>query len=421
MASDLKGLNKNLNKNVSQLEVELNRRIIAEKRLSDSIVKLEISKDKAEESNRLIKQLLKNMAHEIRTPLNGVLGFSSILTDQEDLTEEARYLASRIIDSGDRLNTIINDILEISRLESKTQEVRLNPFNIHQLLKERAEKFKIKAEEKGLLFEFECTNVPDFNIISDQDAVNKILYHLLDNAIKFTSKGFVKLSCDYQTHYIRFRIKDSGLGISAKDSTKIFDPFFQLNPAKNKIFEGLGIGLSIAKKNARLLGGYITVESTPKKGSTFTLILPLNIETKSNSLNISKPNTKKAISELNFKNSLLIAEDEEINFEYMKTILPIMGYKLKIIHARNGSEAIELCERNKNIKLILMDIKMPETDGLEASKQIKLAHPDIKIIIQSAFDDEENRFLAKEAGCDLFVSKPITKETLSKLIQEYMS
>lgn len=421
MANDLKTLNKNLNKNVSQLELELNKRKIAEKRLSDSIVKLEISKDKAEESNRFIKQILKNMVHEVRTPLNGVLGFSSILTDQDDLTEETKYLAHRIIDSGTRLNKVINDILEISLLESKTREIRLKPFNILQTLKEHAEKFTTKAEEKGLLFEFNCKNAPNSNIISDQDAVNNVLDHLLNNAVKFTSSGYIKLSCDFQKYFIHFRVIDSGIGIASKDITKIFEPFYQLNPEKNKIFEGLGIGLSIAKKNARLLGGHIVVESTPKQGSTFTFILPLNTESTANYADTPELILKKPRAEINFKNSLLIAENEEINYEYMRTILPIMGFKLNIIHAWNGKEAIELCKKNKAIQLVLMDIKMPEINGIEASKQIKQVNPKIKIIIQSAFDDEENRSLAKEAGCDLFVSKPVTKETLSKLIQEYLS
>ncbi len=377
------------------------------------------SKEKAEESDRLKREFLNNMSHEIRTPMNGILGFSNLL-NASDLTNEKRNYFNNIIqNSCNQLLRIVDDILEISELETKQVRVSENEVCLNDLLLELFSIFDIKAKESKIpLYLKKGLSDKDSAIITDKTKLNKMLSNLLENALKFTSEGFIELGYTVVNNEIEIYVKDTGIGINTDKQEIIFERFSQENEDTAPNYGGLGLGLSITKENTRLLGGRISVKSEKRKGSTFFVTIPYkqsisNTEITSQS---TIANQKSVVGEY----TILIVEDDEFNFLYLEALIEKFDFTHIILHVKNGKEAVEACKTNSQIDFVLMDIKIPIMDGYETTKQIKEFRPELPIIAQTAYSTTAERNKATSAGCDDFISKPISKEVLISMIDKYL-
>ncbi|PLX14994.1 MAG: hypothetical protein C0599_17735 [Salinivirgaceae bacterium] len=370
---------------------------------------LKLAKEKAEQSNQLKTEVLHNMSHEIRTPMNGIIGFSKIL-DKPNLPEAKRKNYLRILQSSSyQLLRTIDDILEISTLETRQLHPVNESFNLNELLLSLFSIFDLKAKEHNMpLYLKRYLDDDESFIISDKSKIHKIISNLIENALKFTNSGHIEFGYTIKENELHIYVSDTGVGISSNNLTHIFERFSQEEKQLSRKQGGLGLGLSIAKENAELLGGRITVESEKGKGSKFTLILPYITE------NNKQPEHKEEGPHV------LIVEDEENNLLYLQTLLNEEYTRdIQIIHAKNGKEAIEICEKEP-IRLVLMDLKLPKLNGYEATKIIKKKHPDIIVIAQTAYSTKQDIHKAKESGCDDFISKPIETEKLFKLMNNYL-
>ena len=377
------------------------------------------AKEKAEESDRLKTEFLNNMSHEIRTPMNGIIGFSAMF-DKPDLSEEKRKYYSKIVqNSSHQLLRIIDDILEISTLETKQERLNETEFCLNDLLMELFSVFNLKSKERNIpLYLKKALHDDQSYILSDKTKLNKILSNLLENALKFTSEGFVEFGYNIDKTNLILYVKDTGIGISPKNHEIVFERFSQENKDISHKLGGLGLGLSICKENSLLLGGDITLDSEKGKGSTFYVSLPYK------PVQIVDNNTSKSIDDKQktYDNyTILVAEDEEVNYLYIEVLFEdeIEG-NYNLIHAKNGKEAVEICIENNNIDLVLMDIKMPIMNGLEATEKIKEKFPNLQIIAQTAYSTESDKQLALKHGCDDFISKPIHKDKLIGMINKYL-
>ena len=380
--------------------------------------KLQIAKNKAEESDRLKSVFFANISHEIRTPMNGILGFARIL-NQQDLSDEQRTkYRDIIIRSGEQLMRIIEDIVEISRLAAAEVSVNYDVFEIDNLFNTLSNSYR-SSKKVSLSFVNEL-GVGDNKIISDKLKINKILNHLIDNALKYTHEGFVKVSCKKINDFIELCVEDSGIGIKPEMLKVIFDYFRQEEETTTRQFGGLGLGLSIVGENVKLLNGAITVESEKGKGSTFTVIIPC--ATDQDRGDIVKKETDNG-SLIPFKNiyNVLIVEDEPINSFFLETLLLRMEADFEINYAENGQQAVDICQKDEELDMVFMDIKMPVMDGVEATKQIKKIRRNLPIIAQTAYSSDKDKQIAKEAGFDGFISKPIDVSDLDSILTKYLS
>ncbi|NOZ60194.1 MAG: PAS domain S-box protein [Calditrichaeota bacterium] len=387
------------------------------------IEELQNAKEKAEESEKLKTEFLQNISHEVRTPLNGILGFSNFLIEP-DLTHKERTEYLNIIrNSGNQLLRIIDDIMEISQLGTKQVKVTKKQICLNKLLSELYSIFDIEAKTNKIPLYLK-KGLPDkeSTILTDKTKLVRILNSLLENSFKFTSEGFIEfgylLKTDNEPAELEIYVKDTGIGIKPESQNTIFVRFSQEEKELSKKVGGLGLGLSIAKENVKLLGGNITVESQKGKGSTFFVTIPyepvyLKAKKRDSKDNKHKKDIKKE------KYTVLIAEDEAINYLFLAIFLKEHGPNLVTLHARNGKEAVEMCKKNPKIDFVFMDLKMPRMSGFEATKLIKEFRPELPIVAQTAYSTEEKREQALLAGCDDFISKPIEEHTLKEIIEKY--
>ena len=378
-------------------------------------IELQSAKEKAEESDHLKSVFLQNMSHEIRTPMNGILGFLDLL-QKPDLDDENKNMYIDIVNkSGHRLLKTINDIIEISKIESKQKNVRYSIVNIEEVMNFCTDFFKQQVEEKGIILKTSSKILgKDAIVETDKHMLESIFTNLINNALKFTNHGEIEFGNYLDGQYMVFYVKDTGIGLHAENLEVIFKRFVQANTNITRPHEGSGLGLSIVKAFIEMLNGKIWVESEIDKGSTFFVSLPYK-PTKSD---ITKVVTNNGFNNL-LKNdiTILIAEDDEFSFTYIENILK--NQPIKLLHANNGREAIKLLHENQNVSCILMDIKMPEMDGLEATQQIRQFNKSIPIIAQTAFALEGDKEKAINAGCNDYLTKPINKNELIQLIQKY--
>lgn len=383
--------------------------------LADSNDKIALEKEHAEESDRLKSAFLANMSHEIRTPLNAILGFSDLLSDQDISKEQHKNFTEIIRSSGDQLLLIVEDILDISKIESNQIKLFYKQVNLTQLMKEvRNISFNlIEKKQKNIRSELQMEeSLEDVSIYTDEVRLKQIIQNLTSNAIKFTEKGSVTLGCSLSNNkrMIQFSVKDTGIGIPATDKDRVFERFFQ---SKNvQLNAGTGLGLSISKGLVNLLGGKIWVESEPGKGSTFFFTIPNN--------QIAEPvkHEEQKIKLGNYSGKLIyIAEDNQFSFELLSEIL--QPCKASIKHAVNGKQLLAMIETQKP-DLVLLDIRMPEMNGEEAIREIRKRHTDLPVIAQSAYALSEQQARYIELGCNATLSKPIDKLKLFQLINTLM-
>ncbi|AXT54280.1 response regulator [Aquimarina sp. AD1] len=379
-----------------------------------------IAKDIAEESNRLKTNFIYNIPQEIRTPMNGIIGLSEFLNDNNLSAKERQKYTQMIIGNSKELLSIIDNILEISQLQTKRFTLRLIEIDLRDVFHTLTSQYQVKVEEKNIKINIKSKLTNSENLVlMDRPKLNKVLNVFMDNAIKYTDNGSIDIMYSIIDDFLSISIKDSGIGIEEKKKNKIIN---SLDPTKNSInlIEkniGLGLGLTIAKKNADFIGGQITVISKEHEGTTFLLKVPYN-QVKKNSSNTKRTDDKNSIKKE--KNIILIAEDGETNFLFLKTILTKMNdYDFTIYRAKNGQEAVTICEENENIDLVLMDIKMPIMNGYDATAYIKKMRPNLPIIAQTAYSIEDDVQKALDAGCDDFVSKPVDKKILRPMLNKY--
>jgi len=372
------------------------------------------AKQKAEESDRLKSAFLANMSHEIRTPMNGILGFTDLLQDPDLTGDEQQNYIEIIKKSGDRLLDTVNDIIEISKIETGQVSVSMNEINITEQLDYLYNFFKPEVESKGIQLTVH-NDLPLYmsTIKTDEVKLHSILSNLIKNAIKFTRSGSISISCTQVDKYLQFKIKDTGIGIQSERLDAIFDRFVQADIGDTRAHEGSGLGLAISKSYVKMLGGNIWVESEVEKGSTFYFTIEF-IPAES-PVGMKGQKVTEKIMEPVERHSILVAEDEDISYLLVQSILSNENYKL--LRAKNGKEAINLVQNNSDIDAVLMDLKMPEMDGLEATKKIREFNLAIPIIAQTAYALFGDREKALNVGCNDYVTKPINKELLLEKIE----
>lgn len=389
---------------------------------------LQAAKEKAELSDDLKSAFLANMSHEIRTPLNAIVGFSRLIAESND-PEERNTFYDIVEKNNERLLQLINEILDLSKIESGTVVFTITAVPLSILFKEIYDAH-IFRKPKGVELIYEC---PDQDIIIDTDKnrIFQVISNLIGNAFKFTQEGEVRYGYKQDGNKIIFYVTDTGVGIEEEKLGEVFKRFAKLN----NFAQGTGLGLSICKSIIERLGGEISVHSSYKKGTTFTFTLPYTSPNKSENYHPQKFNSNnenKHTNDLSAENIeeckmkkeqrkenemiILIAEDNDSNFDLLKAIL---GKTYKLVHAHNGIEAVTLFEQTSP-DLILMDIKMPDLDGLETTKIIREISTDVPIIAQSAFAFEQDRKNALEAGCNDFITKPISQTVLNEVINKWL-
>lgn len=395
------------------------------------------AKEIADAASRAKSEFLANMSHELRTPLNAVLGFTQLMACDLSLTQTQQEHVRIINRSGAHLLKLINDVLEMSKIEAGRIALDVDRFNLHHLLHNLEDMLRLRAETKGLQLLFACSDSVPQDVITDEGKLQQVLLNLLGNSIKFTQQGSVTLrvySSDEpqttnslasastfpqsQTMLLHFEVEDTGAGIAPNEQQKLFKPFEQTR-AGLSASEGTGLGLAISQKFVHLMGGEITVTSELNQGSTFAFAIPVNY-VEAIATPVSPPlETIVGLAAGQPTYRLLIAEDNVTNRYLLSEMLRIPGFELK--WADNGQEAIELCKQWQP-HLIFMDWRMPVMDGLEATRRIKAdAQIDQTVIIAltaSAFEEQRQAFLA--AGCDDFISKPFQRHILFGKISQHL-
>jgi len=374
-------------------------------------------KEKAEESNRLKSAFLANMSHEIRTPMNGILGFASLLKNS-NLSEQKHDNYIKIIEkSGTRMLNIINDIISISKIESGTMSVHKEEVNLNEQMDYAFTFFKPEVEFKGMTFSMNNSLLSsDISLETDKDKFLSVLTNLIKNAIKYSDQGSIDFGCHLKENKIEFYVKDTGIGIPEERQKAVFERFVQADIEDTMAREGAGLGLAISRAYIKLLQGEIWLESEEGVGSTFYFSIPHNqadiieVATPIEKTN-KKPNTQ--VKQL----KILLVEDDKLS-KYLIEIL-LREIDCTLIYATNGIEAIEACRANDNLDLVLMDIRMPEMGGYEATRKIREFNKDIIIIAQTAHALKGDAEKSIEAGCNEYISKPIDKVELFGIIHSY--
>lgn len=407
-------LEKKVAEKTRELQADLNLRKQTEKELVEA-------KNKAEESDRLKSAFLANMSHEIRTPMNGIIGFTEILKS-DSLTKDRQVEYIEIIQkSGYRMLATINDLIDISKIEAGLVDVQLTDVDINSLAADLVAFFRPEAEDKGLKLRFEHTLPQDYRVATiDKEKLSSILTNLLKNAIKYTLTGEIELSLHPDTHVhphrIEFRIRDTGIGVDGNKHERIFERFVQAEKDSDRIYEGSGLGLSITKSYVEMLGGEIRCESKPGLGSTFVCSLPF----KRHGAMPDRPDAKVThgpdeCADRLQETVVLIAEDDPVSRLYLSTLLK--RHCKEIVIAENGKMAVEIMKERQDIELVLMDIRMPEMDGTEATQKIREFNTTCVIIAQTAYamKSDEERSLA--AGFNAHIPKPVRKDVLMQCIE----
>jgi signal transduction histidine kinase/CheY-like chemotaxis protein len=374
------------------------------------------AKEHAEESDRLKSAFLANMSHEIRTPMNGILGFSELLKEPNLNGEEQQKYIRIIEKSGARMLNIINDIVDISKIEAGLMKIDIKESNINDQIEYIYTFFKPEVETKGIKLSFKTSLTAKEAIINtDREKLYAIFTNLVKNAIKYTEKGSIELGYIVKNNFLEFYVKDTGIGIPADRQQAIFERFIQADISDKMARQGAGLGLAITKSYIEMQGGKIWVVSEEGNGSCFYFTLPYLTDPAADIID-----QESALSEKNNKVrklKILIAEDDEVSEMLIDSYIKMLGKE--ILKARTGIDTVEACRNNPDIDLILMDIRMPEMGGYEATKQIRQFNSNVIIIAQTAYGLSGDKEKALKAGCNDYISKPVSKNELLALIQKH--
>lgn len=370
--------------------------------------------EKAEESDRLKSAFLANMSHEIRTPMNGIIGFADMLKSKDLTSSKKKHFIEIITESSKRLLHIVNDIIDISKIEVGQIEINESKVSLNDLLVELLLFYKPAVNRNNLnIYLHKPLNDLESTILADGTKLHQVLHNLLSNALKYTKQGHITFGYQVHDSSIEFYVEDTGTGISKDKHELIFKRFRKANEEDGFVKEGTGLGLSISKAYVEKMGGKIWLKSKKDKGTTFYFTIPY--KKYKETINITSKSTKKA-----YKMSgkvVLVVEDEEINYLYLEEILNNMG--VNVLHAQSGNEAIKIVKSNPEISLVLMDIKLPDIDGLKVTKKIKAFRKDLPVIAQTAYALSADRELALDAGCEDYIAKPIKVEDFIEMIENY--
>lgn len=378
--------------------------------------KLKIAKEKAEENDKLKSAFLANVSHEIRTPMTGILGFTELLKS-ECIGEENKVNYLNIIESsGKRMLQIINDLIDISKIEAHQVEINNDITDIPQLLNEQLLFFVSEANKKNIFLKLSCDLPQGFTTtVTDSTKLAQILCNLIKNALKFTMHGTIEFGCSLENVTYKFFVKDTGVGIPKEKNEIIFERFRQGDVSWSDNSEGVGLGLSISKAYVELLGGKIFVESEVGQGSIFYFTIPYRQSVSDPVTNMKPTGVTKPLS---FNKKVLIAEDEENLYYLLREILK--SEKIQTVYARDGKEAVEIIKGSTDIDLIIMDSKMPNMTGYEATLAIRSFNQTIPIIALSAYSSETDKQKALNIGCNDYLVKPMTRQILVDMVAKHL-
>ncbi len=391
---------------------DITKRLQDEKELSEA-------KEEAILANKAKDEFLANISHEIRTPLNGVMGMLQVM-DSTDLKPEHKNCIDVALQSSRNLLRVLNDILDLSKVEMGTLDLFEENFSLNDLLLESANLFKLQADEKGLVLSYSIHPEVEGFYLGDEGRIRQILFNLIGNGIKFTDQGTVEIivkpapvTCHGKLN-ISFTVRDTGVGIPKTYHERIFDSFTQVDGSLSRRYKGAGLGLSIVKRLIELMDGSIEIESSPDEGTTVNFNIPLKISKSYKTEKIKQTDSTEKISKL----KILLVEDEPVNRMMARKLLERMGHEVSC--AENGADCLNTLSRNR-FDVILMDIQMPVMDGLEATRTIRTSTEFIKvreipIIALSAHANKESRYSALEAGVNGYLCKPYEMDDLKKIL-----
>lgn len=370
--------------------------------------------------NLLKSSFLANMSHEIRTPLNSIIGFSELLQDEDNSKDDETLYLKLIVSSGKSLMQLINDIIDISKIESNQLNINKSRFDLNAFLDELLTSF-IQEKQIREIYNINInlskgSSENELFIYTDQTRLRQVLSNLIINSLKFTDDGFIEFGYLVSPNkQLQFYVKDSGTGINKEVRSEIFDQFVQDMSTLNRNVKGSGLGLAISKSIIKLLDGKIWMDTESGLGTTFYFTIPVDDpDPESNNRHIDN---NIYIPDYSNK-TILIVDDIEQNTAFLKSLFTLT--KAKTIIARSGREAIDICEGDNSISIILMDIMMPELDGYDATLAIRKILPAIPIIMQTAFSSPDAQEKSFAAGASEYISKPINPQLLFKLIDKYL-
>lgn len=393
----------------------ISRDITEQKKMQDELV---LSKEKAEESNRLKSAFLHNISHEIRTPLNAIIGFSTFLANSELTIDKRKDFINIINTSNDQLLSIISGIIAMATLDAGQEQIVEKKTDINQILQQVYQQFLLNKVSDEVTFSYHPSLPNELAVVlTDPVKLMQVLVNLVENALKFTHKGHVRFGYTLIKNALHFFVEDTGIGIAEEMHEIIFERFRQVDNSATRRYGGTGLGLALSKGYVELLGGNIKLTSACGKGSVFSFNLPYRPVTEKR----TDDKNKSGVSGLSFpkEKKILVAEDDYNNYQLINEMLTSMN--LKVIWVQNGVEAVSMCMSDMLPDLILMDIKMPLMDGLEATKKIKELKPGLPIIALTAYTMEAERKLILESGCDDYLEKPVKQALLFSRLLKHLS
>jgi signal transduction histidine kinase len=383
--------------------------------------KLKKEKENAETADKIKTLFLTNIAHEIRTPMNAIIGFTELLNIGDQSADKRKEYITIIRNKSKHLLTLIDDIAELSKFETKDIKLNKSETNIVKLLNELHQEYnreKLQRKKQNVDLYLKLPIIQSItSIYTDSGRIHQVMSYLLDNALKFTDRGYIQFGFELKDNrHIQFFVKDTGIGIHKEAQKYLFNRFRLKEEAYSRKYSNFGLGLTIAYAIIELMGGKIHVDSSPGQGANFYFTIPIQ---KSDRLLISE-NSDAQLYSKNWRNKvILVAEDDEVNFRFIEAVFA--DTKVKLIHVLDGKQAVDICRKIGKIDLILMDIKMPEKSGYEAIKEIRKFKTDIPIIAQTAYTHAEDRTKCMEAGCNDYISKPIDIELLFSKINKFFN
>ncbi|MFP4352498.1 MAG: PAS domain S-box protein [Puniceicoccaceae bacterium] len=379
---------------------------------------LRTAKERAEESDHLKTAFLANISHEIRTPMNAIQGFVQLLKDPRLGKEDREDFLNEIQVAGDRMLATINDIVALSRIEAHLIGIEVEPADIGEAVADVVESLRPSSDKKGLRLVYEKERSPrDRVFLTDPEKLGAVLTVLLKNAVKFTPVGEVRVAWEEVDDELLFSVADTGIGIRETVKDRIFDDFEQGDGGSSRPYEGAGIGLSIAKAYVEALGGRIRFESTEGTGTAFRFALPAKRPAAGREDSVGE-DAAAADTGPSGGIPVLIAEDDDTNFKFLSLVFA--PPRFAPVRARNGTEAVALHESRPDLRLILMDLKMPEMDGFEAVRRIRERDSEIPIIAQTAYAFDDDRHRVMTAGFDDYLTKPTRKHELLRKVEKHL-